>query len=281
MSKLRSFNKVSDRVLLRLAASGWVWEWLRRTGEYLHAATRALSVRHLISYPYRRVAVIEIAAGPWDASFGLLAPEDPQHFYGNAAVFWRPEVDPSVLPVAALSVPRAHPQAVDFEHLPINATILKFPSSEHVLLNEGARAVQLEITHGTVLDGPVRFSHDLRGRETVRLARLRTIKRLAALQETRRLPLNLFSPVPQSERWLRWLKAFDLAQSGLNHSEIARQVYGEVLVEEALAGGATRWPLSRVERLLDNANKMIAGDYQRIFTESRRLRRSLPRKHKS
>lgn len=82
-------------------------------------------------------------------------------------MFWRSEVDPPVLPVSVLSVPRSHSQA-DFENLSVNTTVLILLESEHVLLRGGARSVRLEITHGSVLAGPARLSHDLRGRETVR-----------------------------------------------------------------------------------------------------------------
>lgn len=271
----RNPNKVGDRALLRLGPPGWAWEWMRRTAEYSHAFAKTPPVRRHILRPHPRFMTIESDGPASENSSGLLFLEDPRYFYAEAAVFWRTRFDPAILPVTALGVQSSDPLAVDLRYLAIATTVLKFTDArEHVLLYDGVRSIQLEVTHGSVLEGPVRLSHDVRGLESVRFARLMTVERLAALQEIGRLPMKLFPPLPEAERWLRWLKALDLARADRSYPEIARRIYGEELVEEALATGLTKWPLSRVERLLENADKMLQGGYRRIFDQNRRRRRN-------
>ncbi len=262
MAGVNRFIVLSEKALLRLGTGGWAWEWVRRNREYpgedaalLRATRRVLRERPFLE-------VLELQSS-YENNWGLCFPEEHHRPYPDAAVFWQPEYDPSIIPVAAVATETHSPDALDFRDLNMAVRILKTPDEEHVLLSNGFHCIQLNVINGTVLEGPVRLAHVLSGPDALQ-ARLLPVERLVALQMQKRFPTKMFSPDSYAARWLLALKAIDMERSGISKPDIAFQLYGGIRDSDFV----TNWRRSRLRRLLDTGHGMISGDYLRILARS-------------
>ncbi|MBY0511803.1 MAG: DUF2285 domain-containing protein [Rhodospirillaceae bacterium] len=264
------FQELSEKALLRLGSAGWAWEWLRRNPEYARGVNNSLGLtRHMLrEHPY--LEMLELQTHYHD-EWGLCFPEVHSRPYTNAAIFWRPEYDPSVIPVAAVAPASHGSEALDFRDLNFAVRILKAPDSEHVLLSNGFHSIQIHVISGTVLDGPVRLAYVLSEPETLRARRL-PVERLVALQKQKRFPARMFSTDSYASRWLLALKAIDMERAGVSQPDIAIQLYNGTRD----AGFATDWRRSRLRRLLDTGHGMITGDYLKILARSVKPGRPAP-----
>jgi len=249
-----------DRALLRMGTSGWAWEWLRRNKDYVRAARQSVARRLLVrARPLLEIIELE---NSYEAPWGVCFSEQSDHPFSEAGVFWRADVDPSVIPVAAVASPQ-NPDAIDLCSLDVAVRILKEPRAEHVLLSNGFHTIQIHVVDGTVLNGAVQLAYVLPGPDNLN-TRLLPLQRLAMLQKQKRFPAKMFLPDSHASRWLLALKAIDFERAGLSHPEIAMQLYhGEKDVTFA-----TDWRRSRLRRLLDTGHAMINGNYLKILARS-------------
>ncbi len=239
----------------------WSWEWLRHNKAYAEspdigqARKRVLRTDPLLT-------VIELKRNP-ASKWGLCFAEEPQRPYRRAAVFWRPDIDKSVCPVTAL-MPRSKrgTAILDLERIKVTASVLVLPSGEeHLLLCDGANAIQLHILEGTVLQGPRRLAHVLNDFGRLPEHYL-TLERFGVLLDRKRFPSAMFPPLAQAARWLTMLKAIEMEAAGRLQADIALALYDN---GEAMEDFATDWRRSRVRRLLDTAHNLIDGGYRKVL----------------
>lgn len=257
-----NFHELSEKTLLRLGSAGWAWEWLRRNPEYARAVNSSPELERHMLREHPHLEMLDLQTHYRD-EWGLCFPEKHYRPYTNAAIFWRPEFDPSVIPVAAVGSANGGADALDFRELNFAVRILRAPDSEHVLLSNGFHSIQIHVINGTVLEGPVQLAHVLPGPDILH-ARFLSVERLATLQKQKRFPARMFSTDSYASRWLLALKAIDMERSGVSQTDIAMQLYNGTRD----VGFSTDWRRSRLRRLLDTGHGMITGDYLKILARS-------------
>src|SRR3546814_5027044 len=112
------------------------------------------------------------------------------------------------------------------------ATVLRCPDChEHLLLSDGVHHLQMEVTAGSLLDGPVRFRYELSGFKHIE-AKTLTLRRLMLLRRLGRFPSGLYPPERRARRWAMALQAYDAVQAGATHREIAAALFGQKVRSE-------------------------------------------------
>lgn len=169
-----------------------------------------------------------------------------------------------MLAVEALPVPGGDGDAFDIHRFDRFATVLRCPDGhEHLLLSDGFHHLQLEVTAGRLLDGPVCFRYELSGFEHVE-AKALTLRRLLLLRRLGRFPYGLFPPERRARRWAMALQAYDAIQIGASHRDIAVALFGEKVVKEDWHGRSDYLRL-RVQRLARMADKLVNGGYRDLL----------------
>lgn len=169
-----------------------------------------------------------------------------------------------MLAVEALPVPGGDGDAFDIHRFDRFATVLRCPDGqEHLLLSDGLRHLQLEVTAGSLLDGPVCFHYELSGIKHVE-AKTLTLRRLLLLHRLGRFPRGLYPPERRARRWAMALRAHDAVGAGASHRKIAAALFGEKVVKEDWCGRSDYLRL-RVQRLLRMADKLVNGGYRDLL----------------
>ena len=168
-------------------------------------------------------------------------------------VFWRPGFNPSVLAVEARPVAPGHGDAFDIRSFDAMATVLRCGGSEHVLFSDGPRHLQLAVTAGSVLDGPVCLRTLLSGLRHME-AKVLALRRLCGLCRLGRLPRGLFPPERRAGRWAMMLRAWDGEMAGASRR---RRSSGRRRCGERWESGYR----SRMQRLVREAREMAGGGY--------------------
>jgi hypothetical protein len=236
----------------------WAWEFLRRNREYrLEMEARSPGRRQRLGTTH--VDLIEAPdCLPGQLKWGLSYIEDAAKTFPVASVFWQPEADPGVLAASARSTANARHREDSFDvtSLPGDISILKLSSgAEHVLIRQGAHALQLSIIDGTVLDGPVVLEFQIAGFEKTVL-KILALRRLIALRDLGRFPTSLFAADARVKRWLLELRALDMLQAGYSRQEMARIIFGE-----SFSASRSDWAMSRLRRLLTAARHISEVGY--------------------
>ena len=182
----------------------------------------------------------------------------------DARALWRADWHPSVLTVDALPVSRGDGDAFDIRRFENLATILQgADGSEHLLLSDGLRHLQLDVAAGSVLAGPVRFRYRLSGfRHTE--AKTLSLRRLLLLHRLGRLPRGLYPPERRARRWVMALQAHDGIGAGASHRQIAAALFGEKAVTDDWCGRSDYLRL-RVQRLVRTADSLVHGGYRHLL----------------
>lgn len=177
-------------------------------------------------------------------------------------MFWHPDANRGVLAVEALPVAPDHADALDIGQFGHLATVLRCGGEcEHILFSDGARNLQLAVTGGNVLQGPVRLRYALAGFRDIE-AKILSLRRFAHLCRFGRFPDSLYPRERRAARWLLMLRACDGAQAGASQREIAAALYGERAVREDWGAGYLR---TRVQRLIRGAERLIGGGYRGLL----------------
>jgi hypothetical protein len=156
-----------------------------------------------------------------------ISPEDDAR---SATAFWDPQVYPKVLHLLALPVRKRTVPFLLAESTLHAALLVARDGTQHVLIRDGARVLQLCV-HGESLLNPVTLVFD------TAISPSRILCRggmLACLQDYRAgqgLPQNHFPSDPHARRLTFVLKALDGWLAGLPQREIALALYGDERVE--------------------------------------------------
>ncbi|KZD07577.1 DUF2285 domain-containing protein [Thalassospira xiamenensis] len=132
---------------------------------------------------------------------------------------------------------------------------------QHFLLRDQYRHLQISITEGTLLEGPVRLRFIISGMKRLKEQAL-ALKRFHAFYRTGKFPNVLYPVERRALRWKMMLQAWDGRQAGASHREIAEVLYGHRIVAEDWSAGFLR---TRVQRLLRGADRLVHGGYLDIL----------------
>jgi hypothetical protein len=199
--------------------------------------------------------------------------EAPDKSYGDAAVFWRPEIDPSVLAVSVERighVDKADSDTIDFCNLNCTVTVLRSDQDgEQVRLSNGVHSIQLHALSGTVLSGPVHLTYHLDGFGRLN-PKLATLRRLLAVRQLNRFSTSLFPTDRRAGRWLMALQALDMSRGGIAHRRIAAQLYGQQN-EDLDWRGSSDWMRARVRRAIRLGADLSNGGYLQLLSGSNKM----------
>ena len=163
----------------------------------------------------------------------LLVFEDPNIDARQANVFWRREVCAEVLPVVALAE-GCEADAGQFltEHLTCRIHVHADPDQDrtHILFAQDGRALQLEIDGASRLPKAVLVTPVLPPRG-LRRARLQSVRRLVDLMNYGSLRPVHYPRERAGTRMARVVQAFDGAEAGALHRDIAIALFGSARVE--------------------------------------------------
>lgn len=169
-----------------------------------------------------------------------------------------------MLVAAAEPAVSASPDTFDLRRFENLATVLRQPDGvEHLLLGDGPRHLQLLVTEGSVVGGPVRLHYRLSGFAGVE-AGILTLRRLCGLHSLGRLPRGLFAVESRSSRFLALLRSYDGWREGASYRDIATVLFGSHAVREDW-GGRSDYLRLRVQRLLRGARQLLAGGYRKLL----------------
>jgi hypothetical protein len=180
----------------------------------------------------------------------------------DAPVLWRPEVYPAVLPVQVCDGSgRTDSLALPFAGC--NSVILvEADGREHLLLQQGYRAIQLACTGLSLRSGSIAFAHQLEGFRDLR-AKLTTLSRLEALHRLGVFPSSLFPSEPRARRLAQVLQALHGWLAGASQREIAEVLFGRARVASewrhpgAYLADQTRRAIARGKSLMQGGYKQF------------------------
>lgn len=178
-------------------------------------------------------------------------------------VIWSPKSNPFVLVAHAIHTPReADVDIFDISKFCASATLLITQDDyQHLLLSDQYRHLQVSITEGTLLEGPVRLRFIISGMKRLKEQAL-ALKRFHAFYRTGKFLNVLYPTERRALRWKMMLQAWDGRQAGASHREIAEVLYGHQIVAEDWSAGFLR---TRVQRLLRGADGLVHGGYLDIL----------------
>lgn len=169
-----------------------------------------------------------------------------------------------MLAVQAFPSPSGDVDAFDIRHFRDLATVLRCPDGHELLLfSDGNHRIQLDITLGSVLDGPVRFRYELSGFKHIE-TKILTLRCFLLLRRLGRFPLGLFTPERRARRWIIALQAYDGVQSGASQREIAAALFGENIVQDDWHGRSDYLRL-RVQRAIRHGRSLVNGGYRSLL----------------
>ncbi|SFI60311.1 Uncharacterized conserved protein [Bradyrhizobium sp. Gha] len=164
-----------------------------------------------------------------DASGGSRFPADPQKTFDKQAVFWAPEVLPTVLAVRAANRIAPKTYSLDFNNLP-GGELRRAPDGWHAIVPLGGTQHRLCLGklpasgYAVVVDLPLDAGFELR---------LRAARRFWLALERRALgrsPLAL--PALKRRRLILALRAVDGWQEGNSYRQIAQGLFGSHRIAE-------------------------------------------------
>jgi hypothetical protein len=170
--------------------------------------------------------------------------------------------DVSVLNVEVLGHASSESFAFDLAALPLAVTVVTGEAGERVALCDGYRRIGLEVTRGSLLQGPVRARFVLDHAAGID-KRIVTLRRLVMLLETGKFPKSLFQRESRASRWLMALRAHDAMVAGASQREIAEELFNSLYRGAHWKTDADFLRL-RVNRLLRLARRM-AGEYRMLL----------------
>ncbi|MGK2959090.1 MAG: DUF2285 domain-containing protein [Acidimicrobiales bacterium] len=190
--------------------------------------------------------------------------EEPSRPATDARIFWRAGWDTSVLAVQAFPTPSSDVDAFNIRHFHDLATVLRCPDGHELLLfSDGDHRLQLDVTTGSVLAGPIRFRYELSGFKHID-TKILTLRRFVMLCRLRRFPRGLFTPERRARRWIIALQAYDGVQSGASQREIAAVLFGVKTVQDDWHGRSDYLRL-RVQRAIRYSRSLVNGGYRGLL----------------
>jgi len=169
-----------------------------------------------------------------------------------------------VLAVEAVPVAPGHADAFDLQRFRTMATVLcceTIEACEHIQFSDGLHGLQLMVTAGSLLNGPVCLNYLLSGLQDLE-AKLLTLRRFSHLCRAGRFARGLYPRERKAERWIMMLRAWDGLQAGASQREIAAVLFGARVVRDDWDAGFLR---SRIQRLIREARKLVGGGYRMLL----------------
>ncbi|WP_419739580.1 DUF2285 domain-containing protein [Ruegeria sp.] len=235
----------------------WAGEWLRRNPAFVADLTG------LCCCPFDTsshvICDMDCPLAPWGVRCCRVV--------GGGLFFWLASCNPQVLqleagplidPLAA-TVPD-NPDALCCGRLPLLRGVVRGGDGQHLLFSDGARHLQLMVTGGDALAGPVLPGCTLRGLTEFGNKPL-SVSRLYGLAHRGRLLRRLWVPERRAPRWVLMLRALDGAASGASQCEIAGILFGSRAAGQDWDAGYR----TRVQRLLAGARTMVRGGYRQLL----------------
>lgn len=244
--------------LTKCSRRGWAWEFLRRQPYYQEA------------YKQHGPAVAD--AGRW----GLMRYEDPMRDARAAAIFWRKEDCPSVLPLIAIEGAKANgsiPFSLDQLSCRVDWHQSQNGESSDLLFSDAGKYLQVSVEPAGDLKGAHLFTPALNVPDNL-AARIFSLRRFNDLIQHGHLRPNLYPPEPRASRLLNVLKALEGAMAGLSHREIALLIFSRERVESDW-GGRQHHLRDQVRRAVAYGHVLMNGGYRQFLgpTSSRRAAR--------
>ena len=243
--------------LKNLTRRGWAWEFLRRLPAYRDA--------------FAQYGAVAADAQRW----GLLRYEEPTLDARGAAIFWRLEDCPSVLPLSALKeVDREELVPFNLDHILCRIEFHHSNSGDRsdILFSEEGRFLQVSISGARDLKGALLFmpALDIAGNVTARAA---SFRRLNDLMQHGHLRQALYPQEPRAPRLVKVLKALDGSLAGLPHREIAMLIFSKERVEADWGG--QHHLRDQVRRAIGYGQSLMGGGYRQFLrpTYSRQIAR--------
>lgn len=206
----------------------------------------------------RRELVPPFLGGVW-VHADVRGDDDPR-----VRLFWLPEYDPAVVSVHAEPVPPSDPDAFDIaEYHDMTDLLIDGQGTELLVLDDGLHQIELQVSTGTLSDGPVRLRCDI-GLFNGSDAKALTVMRLGAFRRLGRFPKSLFPLEQRARKWAIALQAYDGMLAGASLREIACVLFTERYVREEWNGRST-FLKARIQRLLRYGRKMVNGDYKTLL----------------
>lgn len=184
---------------------------------------------------------------------------------GTALRFaWDSSLDGSVVRCAAEVVDESDAEAFVLDRLTLWSTVIVgLAGIEHLVISDGFSSLRLDITSGTLTEGPVRLHYHLSGFAGAEL-KLLTLQRLIALNRLGRFARAHERHEAKADRWLMMLRAHDLSLAGATQRDIAVELFGLDVASDWRTG--SDFLRLRVQRLLRDANAMISGGYRQLLS---------------
>jgi len=198
-------------------------------------------------------------------SGGSRFPADPKKTFDKQAVFWAPEVLPTVLAVRAVSSMASKSYQVDFANLPASE-LRRAPDGWHAIVPLGGTKHRLFLSelpasgYAVVLDLPLDANLELR---------VQAARRLWLALERRPLgtpPLAL--PALKQRRLILALRALDGWQEGNSYRQIAQGLFGSHRI--AKRGWKTDDLRSRTIRLVELGRRLMRFRCRSLLDKGRR-----------
>jgi hypothetical protein len=227
------------------------WEWLRRDPAYQADFWRAMKGSG------------RTGESKLPERWGLHAFEPPALAAPAARPVWSAACHPYVLPVRAGAGPDRE-DAFDLRIISDLARLIEVVGGgEHLLLSDGLRSIRLDITEGTLGEGPARLSYLVAGIASAKRP-LATLRRFLAFCASGCFSGSLRTRDPRAARWVLMLRAHDALAEGADQREIAAILLNRSAAE---ARWRSREPSlrSRVQRLVRGARIMASGGYRQLL----------------
>ncbi|MGB8365202.1 MAG: DUF2285 domain-containing protein [Rhizomicrobium sp.] len=242
-------NTETYRWMGSLPRTAWAWELMRRNPDY-----RALFSR-----------LGPASAGEDGELWPLMRLEDPELDARSAAVFWRCDVCPEVLPVAA-SIEFRNPEVRRLSLRDVHCRVFTLPGGGdhcHVLFAQQGRFFQLSVCGASHLDDGLLLTPVLSD-PALYAARQLAIRRLGDLVSSGCLRLSFYPQVARSDRMTRVVQALDGEMAGVPHRDIGIALFGRDRVEREWHH-PHNYLRDHVRRAIAHGRELMLGGFRRLL----------------
>lgn len=232
--------------LNHLSRVGWAWEFLRRNPDYRRDYARQDD-------------------RPEPALWGLKAFEDPLLDARHAAVFWRSDWCPAVLPVTARPLLPGETSSLTEEKLACLTKVLPHRNGmgADVLFNTDGRLLQLELT-GAASIAEVALAAAVIPMPEPASARVLAIRRFTHLVASGSLRPMLYPPERRAPRLTSVLIALDCWQERQSYRDIAVRLHGRRRVDEQWSDPRDHLR-DQIRRAVHYGRNLMTGGYRQFL----------------
>lgn len=243
----------------------WAWEFLRRNPDFQAAWQIARLEYGIAGYTAQTTFIVSQHQTPSLSQWGCLYCSSPEQDSREAAVFWLPDLCPSVLRLNAFAVTEK------IEGTPFLLREITSPSifldipvgPQHLLFIESGRSLQLVI-EGADVTKLVRLMADGAPDRALAKPQVRSLQCFNDLRLSGRLHPSRIQRDPLSARWKLVLRALDSDLAGAPRKEIARHVLPEYT--DDLWRSPERTLQYRVRRALSRGYALMRKGYRSLLS---------------